>query len=87
VGCHIPLELWVRGSSLTMDPLEMEGVEPKLLVASLQRTIRSNNPSLATASRSESAWGRSKACRWGADVAAYSAWSHLKHVQRLAHLR
>jgi hypothetical protein len=41
-----------------MDPLGMKGVEPKLLVASLQRTIRSNNPSLATASGSESAWGR-----------------------------
>src|SRR5882724_5026258 len=25
-GCHIQLELWVRGSSLTMHPLGMEGV-------------------------------------------------------------
>ena len=86
-GCHIQLERWVRGSSLTMDPLGMEGVEPRLLVARLQDTIRSSNPSLATASASESAWGRSKACCWGADVAAHSAWSHPKHVQRLAHLR
>jgi hypothetical protein len=64
----------------------MEGVEPRLLVASLQDTIRSSNPSLVTASASESAWGRSKACRWEADVAAHSAWFHPKHVQRLAHL-
>jgi hypothetical protein len=27
-GCHIQLELWVQGSSLTMNPLGMEGVEP-----------------------------------------------------------
>lgn len=51
-GCHTQLEHWVRGSSLTMDRLGMEGVEPRLLVASLQDTIRSSNPSLVKASAS-----------------------------------
>lgn len=72
-GCHIQLELWVRGSSLTMDPLGMEGVEPSLLVASLQDTIRSSKthhwPQLAR--RNQPGAARRRAAG-GADVAAHS---------------